>query len=62
MGQFNEALAVGPVLAMGDRLGVVVGHKVEIELGVRVLHLVDHLHAKMLVKLDGSLRLYTKSC
>lgn len=62
MGQFNKALAVGPVLGTGNRLGAVVSHEVEVEFGVRVFHLVDHAHAKVLVELDGPLRLYTRSC
>lgn len=62
MSQFDEALAVCPVLAVGNGLGVVVSHEVEIKVGIGVLELVDHLHAEKLVKLDGSLRLYMESC
>lgn len=58
MRQFYKTFTVGPVLAMEDRLGVVVGHEVEIEIGIRVLELVDELHAQMLVEFDGSLRLH----
>jgi hypothetical protein len=50
------------VLAVGNRLGVVIGHEVEIKVGVRVLKLVDHLHAEKLVELEGSLRLHMEFC
>ena len=50
------------MLAVGNRLGVIVGHELEINVGVGVLKLVDHLHAEKLVELEGSLRLYMKFC
>ena len=62
MSQLDETFTVCPVLAVGNRLGVVVGHEVEIKVGVRVLELVNQLHAEELVELLGSLRLYMKFC
>jgi hypothetical protein len=62
VGQLNEAFTVWPVLAVGDRSGVVVGHEVEIKVGVGVLKLVDHLHTEELIELQGSLRLYVDYC
>lgn len=55
---FNKALAVSPVLSMGNGLRVVVAQEIEVKLGIRVLELVDELHAQMLVEFDGSLRLH----
>ena len=50
--QFQDSLASGPVLAAGEALGGVVGKKVQIEFGIRVLDLVDLFHAKELIVLD----------
>jgi hypothetical protein len=50
------------VLSVRNRLGFVVGHKVEIKVGIGILKLVDHFHAEELVELEGSLRLHMEFC
>jgi hypothetical protein len=50
------------MLAVGYRLGVVIGHEVEIKVGIGVLKLIDHLHTEKLIELEGSLRLYMDIC
>jgi hypothetical protein len=50
------------MLAVGYRLGVVIGHEVEIKVGIGVLELIDHLHTEKLIELEGSLRLYMDIC
>jgi hypothetical protein len=54
--ELDNALAVGPVIAVGHCLGAVVCEEVEVELGVRVLDLIDHFHAEEFIELDTPLR------
>lgn len=50
--QLDDALAVERAAAGGPRVGRVVGQKVEVELGLGLLDLLDDLHAEGLVELD----------
>jgi hypothetical protein len=50
--KLDKALSVEGSVAMGQGLGAIIAEKVQIELGVRELKLLDHTHTKKLVKLD----------
>lgn len=43
--ELDDALTVSPVLAVGNAVGAVKGQKVQAELGIWVVNLVDNLHA-----------------
>lgn len=52
VGEFKDALAVGPVGAGGGGAGGVVGEEVEVEFGGRLGDVVDLGHAEVLVEFD----------
>jgi hypothetical protein len=50
--QLNQTFTIRPVFAVRKRLFVIVGHKVQIELGLGLFNLLDQLHAQKLIVLD----------
>jgi hypothetical protein len=52
MRQFDEALAITPVVGVGDSFGRVVAHEVKIELGFGLFNLPNHFHAEVLIEFD----------
>lgn len=53
--QLDDALAIGEVVSMGQSLGAVIGHEIEVELCFRVLELLNDFHAQELVEFDWTM-------
>lgn len=50
--KLDDAFSICPMVSVRDCLGAIVCEEVEVELGVRVLKLVDQLQTEKLVELD----------
>jgi hypothetical protein len=53
--QLDEAFAIAEVVGVGDCLGTVVTHEIEVKLGFRLFNLSNHLHTEVFVELDCQL-------
>src|SRR6201994_644504 len=56
--EFDNALSIGPVISMRQRLWRVVGQKIEIKFGIRILHRADHFHSEELVEFNRLFRIF----